>query len=752
MNLLRALDGLLADPDWAEKLAHVERLPPQQAVLREVPVSLHPTLAQRLAHQGIERLFSHQAEAVEAALEGRDLAVVTGTSSGKTLCYNLPVLHSALTEPAARAFYLFPTKALAQDQVGKLDALAPEGLVRAAVYDGDTPKTSRGAIRRNAHIVLTNPDMLHVGILPSHGLWDKFLRSLRWIVIDEMHAYSGVFGCHVAAVLRRLLRLAEWYGSRPQIIACSATIANPAELFRNLTGRVAHVVDRDGAPVGARTVVVVSSPDGEEAPKRSPNREAGALLAELAEHNIRSMAFCRARVSTELVLRYARRRLEDDHADPLWVDAYRGGYTPKERRELEQALFKGRLRGLATTSAMELGVDVGTLDAVLINGYPGTISGFRQQSGRAGRGGREALTVYLAHSDPLEQYLARDPAMLLQRSAERVAVNPANRYVLGAQLRCAAYERPLAPTELAVFAPNALEVAESLTSSGDLTYAAGRFYYPSYDSPAGKVSIRSIDGAQVQMLQDGEVLATMERWRALRNAHVGAVYLHRGQTHIVGELDVERGFAMVQRSEVDHFTQPIQESVVETLVEIKTRPADPYAARLVGLRVTELVVGYRRMALDGATVLDEMPLDLPSNTYETVGVRLDFPQELVAAGTPEVIGGLHGVEHALAAMASLHAGCSTGDLGSVWYAVSPETLGPCIILYDAMPGGVGLSESLYDGLQSWLDSSRRLLESCKCQDGCPLCLLSARCESSNALLNKPGALLLLQRLQARFAA
>src|SRR4051812_13901318 len=396
-------------------------------------------------------------------MSGSDVVVVTGTNSGKTLCYNLPSLHFIQSEPAARMLYLFPTKALAQDQLGKLSALLPDG-IRAGTYDGDTPQSTRSGLRRLAHIVLTNPDILHVGILPGHELWAKFFRSLRLIVLDEMHVYRGVFGSHVCGVLRRLLRLAEFHKSRPQIIACSATIGNPVELFQNLTGRKPVVIEEDGSPRGKRTFVFWNPPIVGDKPERmSANIVCSELMVGLAENGQRVLEFNRARISAELVLRYARKRAaKGGKIKPESIESYRAGYTPKERRQIEKALFKGELLGLAATNAMELGVDVGTLDAVIMNGYPGTISSFFQQAGRAGRGTRDGMAIMVAHDDPLEQFLIRKPQMLLQGVNESVAANPSNPQILSQQLLCAAHERPMLPSELERFGGNALDVAESL--------------------------------------------------------------------------------------------------------------------------------------------------------------------------------------------------------------------------------------------------------------------------------------------------
>ena len=733
-------EALRMDDIAAAQIAHTREFASRPAIYKSPRHPLDAPLIERLEGLGIGQLFSHQADAYDAARDGKDVVIVTGTSSGKTLCYNLPALHFLSSEPWARMLYLFPTKALAQDQLGKLEGLLPEG-VRAGTYDGDTPPRQRGPLRKMAHVVLTNPDMLHVGILPSHELWARFFKSLRLIVLDEMHVYRGVFGSHVCGVLRRLLRLAEWHKARPQIIACSATIGNPRELFTNLTGREAVLIEEDGAPRGKRTFVFWNPPEMGEGQRLSANIVSSELMVGLAEHGQRVLAFNRARISAELVLRYSRKRAEKGGViSPNAIESYRAGYTPKERRQIEKALFKGELLGLAATNAMELGVDVGSLDAVVMNGYPGTVASFWQQAGRAGRGSKDGLAIMVAHDDPLEQFLVREPALVLDGHNERVAVSPDNPQILAQQLRCAAYERALAPTELENFATKALEIAEGLDRAGELKFSSGLFYYPSHEPPAPGVNIRGGGGQLVTLTVEGEALGTMERWRAMQNAHAGAVYLHRGASFVVESLDLEKGEAQVVAKEVDYYTQAIVQSVVDPQMTLRETRLGQIAVSLVAISVTDAVVGFRRKTLDGDTVLSLEPLDLPPATYETLAVRFDLP---LSRDAEAGVGGVHGVEHALLALAPLVCGSDRGDLGSAWYAMFPDSLSPTVFVIDRTPGGVGLCEKLYDSLVPWVTAARQLLQSCPCEDGCPACLLSARCEINNEALNKRQALELL---------
>lgn len=738
----------LFDELLAAQITGVVELEPRAAVFARPERSMHDRLRAQLASTGITDLFSHQALAYDAAMDGQDVVVVTGTNSGKTLCYNLPVLQLSLTEPVCRALYLFPTKALAQDQRGKLEALLPGPDVRCGTYDGDTPPSQRSALRKLSHLILTNPDMLHIGILPSHELWRMFLKSLKVIVIDEMHVYRGVFGSHVSGVLRRLLRLCEFHHSRPQIIACSATIGNPKELFTKLTGRTPVLVDQDGSPKARRTFVFWNPPKINDLERQSANVVSGQILASLAEKGKRTLAFCRARVSAELLLRYTRDTVaRHGQIAPEQIESYRAGYTPKERRQIEKALFKGELLGLAATNAMELGVDIGGLDAVIMNGYPGTISSFWQQAGRAGRGSHPGLAILVAHDDPLEQFLVREPHRLMEAQNESVAINPFNHQILSQQLKCAAHERPISPTELEAFGIEGLEMAESLDRSGELEFRAGMFFFPSHEPPAPKVNIRGSDSEQIELRLHGELLGTMERWRALQNAHEGAVYLHRGMSFVVEELDLKAGEANVVRRDVDYFTQPMVQSLIDQQVEIEKNQRGGFDISLAGIKVTDMVIGYRKKALDGGATLGFFDLDLPAQDFETLAVRFDLPDFIGGPDPEPLVGGLHALEHALLAVAPLLGGCDRGDLGSAWYAAYPDTLKPVIFVFDRTPGGVGLAEKLF-GLQgAWASAAHQLLKSCECLEGCPACLLSARCEANNEMLDKPGALELLEKLR-----
>jgi len=707
---------------------------------------MHPQLKGKLDELGFNQLFTHQTEAFDLHSQGKDLVVVTGTNSGKTLCYHLPTLQVTLSEPAARALYLFPTKALAQDQLKRLDQLLIPPL-RAGTYDGDTPQAHRSAIRRFAHVILSNPDMLHIGILPMHENWTTFLKNLRLIVIDEMHMYRGVFGSHVANLIRRLLRLCEAHKNRPQIIACTATVANPVQAFQQLTGRDPELISEDGSPQGRRTFIFWNPPLQKSGSRTSGNVTTANIVADLSTRGLRSLAFCRSRIGTELVLKYAR-RAAPEHATE--IESYRAGYTPKERRDIEMRVLTGKLKALVATNAMELGVDIGALDAVVINGYPGTISSFWQQAGRAGRGSQDGMAILVAQDDPLEQFLIRDPGVLLNKPVERVAMNPENPQILSRHLLCAAHERPLSAQELERFGESALELAESLDRSGELAYRAGSFYYPSFEPPASGTNIRGTSGPTISLQVFGEEIATMERWRALQYAHPGAVYLHRGDTYIVRSLSLEYGYAELEREDCSYYTVPITQSSVEQTVCVEEKESGLAKVSLVGIKVTDMVMGFKRKLVDGDRILDVEDLDLPAESFDTMAVRLDFssqsPLESKGDDPFEYPAALHAIEHALVAVAPLIAGCDRSDFGSVWYGVTPDTLAPSIFVFDRTAGGVGLSDQLMSSFDRWRESAILMLETCPCVEGCPACLLSSRCESSNEHLNKAGALKILRAI------
>jgi DEAD/DEAH box helicase domain-containing protein len=756
MDFKGYLQDLRQAPFYRGQIAHVEHIAARRACFDVLERPLHPALHARLAALGVDRLYAHQAEAVNAARDGEHVTVVTATASGKTLCYNLPVLDGVLHDSHARAIYLFPTKALAQDQLGKLNDFGLFPTVRFATYDGDTPADERRYVKRGAHIVLTNPDMLHVGILPYHASWSGFLANLKYVVVDEMHTYRGVFGAHVAQILRRLRRVCRFYGAAPQFLCCSATVANPEELTERLTGIARPIViDRNGAPAGPRTFVFWNPPfiDADQAQRRSANIEATALFTDLVRQGVRNITFAKARKSAELILRYARNGL-DRTAPELSsrITSYRAGYTPRERREIEERLFSGRLIGVTATNALELGVDVGGLDATVLTGYPGTVASAWQQAGRAGRGGDEALSILVAHDNPLDQYLMRHPGYFFGRSHERAVVDPDNRRILAAHLRCAAYERAITPDDLALFGPNARGCLQTLEEAGQLMRRAGKYHFSGGNYPAAEVNIRSAsDGVFriVDVERGGRLVGTVESGIAHKTVHTGAIYLHLGETYLVDRLDLESHTAEVRPVEANYYTEPRENSqliVLDTRTERELGCARAYYGEVV---VTNRVVGYRRKKLYSDDVLAIEDLDLPEQTFETEAFWFTVPNAVVQALIVEghdLPGSIHAIEHAAIGMMPLLSTCDRSDVGGVSHADHPDTAMPTVFIYDGYPGGVGIAEATYGRLRELLTATHAIIAECPCGEGCPSCVQSPKCGNNNEPLDKHGARRLLELL------
>jgi DEAD/DEAH box helicase domain-containing protein len=745
---------------YRDQIAHVERLPARPASFASLETPLPAELEERLRLQGIERLYSHQAEAVNAAMRGENVTIVTATASGKTLCYNLPVLSSILQDHRSRAIYLFPTKALAQDQLGKLSELAPphafEKTVGFGTFDGDTPADERRFVKRAAHVVLTNPDMLHVGILPYHAAWKTLFANLKFVVVDEMHTYRGVFGAHVAHVLRRLRRICSLYGSSPQFLCCSATVANPRELTARLTGvEETHLVRSDGAPAGPRTFVFWNPPFLDEArsQRRSPHIEATALFTDLVTQGVRTIVFARARKSAELILRYARTDLERRAPEmQRRVMAYRAGYTARERRQIEEGLFSGRLVGVTATNALELGVDVGGLDATILTGYPGTVASAWQQAGRAGRSGDEALSILVAFDNPLDQFLMRHPEYFFGRPHERAVVDPDNRRIVARHLLCAAYERSLSADDLRLFGPSAEPAVEELVERGELVLRRERWHACTDRYPAGDVNIRSASDAayRIALSDDPDrIIGTVESSTAFKTLHPGAIYLHLGETFLVERLDTEERTAYVRPAEAAYYTEASESSHILILATNRRRVLGCTELCFGDVTVTTRVTGFRRKKLFSDEVLEIVSLNLPAQTFETEAFWFTVPGEALAdliAADFDLGGSIHATEHVAIGMMPLLNTCDRWDVGGVSHPEHPDTALPTIFIYDAHPGGIGIAEATYDTLDELLKAASSLIADCPCLDGCPSCVQSPKCGNNNSPLDKIGARFLIDRL------
>lgn len=750
------------EPDQQEGLVHLTRLPARTADRVAVPDDLPALLRQRLELAGIKDLWRHQHEALTLARASRHLVVATGTASGKSLCYQLPVLEGLVEDDRTAGLYLAPTKALARDQLRKIrEFRLPQ--VRAAVIDGDTPRPEREAIRRSANWLLTNPDLLHYSLLPDHRSWADLLHRLRWVVVDEAHVARGVFGGHVSLVLRRLRRLCARYGADPTFLLTSATIGNPAEHAATLTGLDVAEVTRDGSPRGPLDLGLWQPPfaDEQRRSRRSLLRETGDLLAAFVAAGVQTLAFVRSRKGAEVVALVARERLADTldaHGGRLadTVAAYRAGYLAEERRRLEEDLREGRLLGVAATEALELGIDVTGLDAVVLAGWPGTTASFWQRLGRAGRTGAAAAGVLVAAEDPLDHYLVTHPDDLLSRTAEDAILDPANPYLLGPHLRCACQELPLSAEEATeVFGPLAPELLADDVAAGVLRLRGGRHFWVSRRRAAAQVGLRSAAGEPVRIVDaaTGARVGDVEEARAHRQVHDGAVYLHAGRQYRVRGLDLERHVALVEEAgELTYTTRPRSDTDVRILrVQERTAWSEVEVA-LGQVEVTTRVTGYDVLRLGSDEVLEHVDLDLPPSQLRTVAVWYAIPEEALAAAgvTPaQVPGALHAAEHAAIGMLPLLALCDRWDLGGLSTALHPDTGHPTVFVYDGAPGGVGLAERSYRRLAAHLSATRETIVTCRCRDGCPSCVHSPKCGNGNEPLDKGAAVVVLDLLLTR---
>jgi DEAD/DEAH box helicase domain-containing protein len=737
-------DALLERPE----LAYSTRREARAAQAVPIPKELHPRLREGLAAAGVLELYAHQREAWEHAAAGRHVIVATGTASGKSLAFNLPVLHALAAEPRRRALYLYPTKALAQDQARVLAALRLPRL-RAVVYDGDTDAERRWQIRKWSNAILTNPDMLSVGILPHHDRWGDVLANLSFVVVDEAHVYRGVFGSHVANVLRRLRRVAALYGARPQFLLASATIGNPAELAESLVGEPVAVVARDGGPRSARTVVLWNPEllDAELGERASALADAARLLAALVERDLRTICFAKSRKAAELIHRFAADRLDSERARRL--SPSRAGYTPAQRREIERRLADGELLGVTATDALELGIDIGLLDCAISVGFPGTVASLRQQWGRAGRRA-EGLAVLVAGEDALDQFFMREPEALLRRKVEAAILDHANPRVLDGHVRAAAFEAPIAEADRATLGDAALERAEALAAAGELVRGPAGYTWAGRNYPAGRLQLRSSSTESIALVEaeSGQVLGTVELERAPSTVHKGAVYLHLGDSYRVLELDLLARAALLEPFSGDYYTQTKRETTTAIEEELRRERRAGLDLRFGTVSVTEQVIGYQKKHVRTGEAFELCPLDLPPQTFRTEAVWFS-PDTAALAGLdemPRLLGTLHAAEHALIALLPLWAMCDRWDIGGLSTNVHFQTGQPTIFVYDGHPGGVGISERGFGRFEGWAADTAKLLAGCPCQTGCPSCVQSPKCGNLNEPLDKAGALLLFERL------
>ncbi|MFN0153469.1 MAG: DEAD/DEAH box helicase [Gaiella sp.] len=740
----------MTQPLWGEifggcdEVVHRQTEPERSVRTWPLP-PLHPDVAAALARRGVEGLYAHQRASLEALGRDEHVVVTSGTASGKSLAFQLPVLEAVAARTGARALFLYPTKALAQDQARALTAFGLKR-VRPAIYDGDTPSERRWQVRRFANVVLTNPDMLHVGLLPHHDRWGDLLHNLRYVVIDEAHVYRGVFGSHVGNVLRRLRRLAAAYGADPRFVLATATIANPGELALELTGLPMTVIADDTSPRSAREVVLWNPEllDAELGTRASALGDAARILSDLVSRGQRTICFTKSRRAAELVHRIASDRVDIDTAKRL--APYRAGYTAAQRREIEERLVSGELLGVAATDALELGIDVGHLDCAISTGFPGTVASLRQQWGRAGRRG-PGLAVLVASEDGLDQFFMREPHALLGRRVEAAIVDHANPRILDGHVLSAAYEGPITQDDVATLGPAAVARAAHLR---ELTSTDAGFVWNGKDYPAGRLSLRSgdPDGFAIVESATGSVIGTAERERAFSSLHQGAVYLHLGRQYVVLSLDLEQRVALVEEAHVDWYTQVKKEKETAILASTEVRDVTAVELHFGRITVTEQVIAYQRKAVADGSTIEVVPLLLPETTFETEAIWFSPGWDLLEGidEMPTLVSALHAAEHALISMLPLHAMCDRWDIGGLSTNIHFQTGLPTIFVYDGHTGGVGLTERGHACFETWAADTAALLRGCPCKEGCPSCVQSPKCGNLNEYLDKRAASLLLDRM------
>jgi DEAD/DEAH box helicase domain-containing protein len=764
-KLLRAVELLKQMGYRGDSIQAVKHLPPRSPSYRDYPEDIHPALKKALVEKGYEKLYTHQRSSWEALREGKDIVVVTPTASGKTLCYNLPVLDAVIKDPATRALYLFPTKALAQDQRAELDetiALLPQG-IGVYTYDGDTPQDARKSIRAHGNIVLTNPDMLHSGILPHHTKWIRLFENLRYVVIDELHNYRGVFGSHLANVLRRLKRVARFYGSNPRFILSSATIANPVELAEKLTETKVALIDENGAPSGEKFFIFYNPPVVNEALgiRRSYVNEARRVAAIFLKNGLQTIVFAQSRLITEVLLTYLKDDIETDLTKTGLVRGYRGGYLPLKRREIEKGLRNGEILGVVSTNALELGIDIGTLDVAVLAGYPGTISSTWQRAGRAGRKTGRSAAVLVATSSPLDQFIIRNSDYFFSRPPEMALINPDNLSILVSHVECAAFELPFEDGEK--FGERDIsDILQFLEEDKLLHHSKNKWFYTSDAYPADTVSLRSISSDNfvvVDTTGQHQAIAEVDFSSALTTLHPKAIYICEGEQYFVEKLDFGERKAYVKKTDVDYFTDAIDYTKVKVLDVFESKALDTCRFSHGEVHVATQVVGFKKIKFHTMENVGAGDLELPENEMHTTAYWLTIPGAVVQTlGLPalERVNGLYGLAYLLHHVSPLFMMCDFRDIGvtlgdnSTGETLPPrglpgrfqaqaessaafqEAFEPNIFIYDNFPGGVGLSPSLFALETKLLEQALKTIEGCPCRDGCPSCVGAAAESGSQA--------------------
>ncbi len=729
MNIDQLITALRQDEDFINNVTAWKTIKPRDGQTVDFPVSMDARLVEVLKKRGITQLYTHQASAWEAAQEQKDYVVVTPTASGKTLCYNLPVLSAILKNNDARALYMFPTKALALDQAGSLYDLieAMDVDVKAYTYDGDTQAAARKAIRQAGHIVVTNPDMLHSNILPHHTKWVKLFENLKYIVIDEIHTYRGVFGSHLANVLRRLIRLCEFYGSSPRFILCSATIANPAELGEMLTGRPIFKIDNNGAPMGEKHFVFYNPPEINKrlGIRKSAVNETRGISEVLLKNGIPTIVFAKSRIQVEVLTRYLRSAVKD----PDSVRGYRGGYLPSERQSIQRQLRAGQIKLVISTNALELGVDIGALTACVLCGYPGTIASTWQQAGRAGRRNETALTIMVASSAPIDQYIVSHPEYFLTQSPEHALLHPDNLYILLSHIKCAAYELPFENGEAFGNVKGTGQFLEYLEESGILRHVGSRYHWSAEEFPASEINLRSATAENFVIVDISNpahhrVIGEMDRFTVPMLLHENAIYLHGGNQYQVEKLDFDACKAYIRAVDVDYYTDADMNVSIGVLDETKEKAMACGAQLTLGeLKVTTIVKIFKKMKLDTHENLGFGEVRLPETNMHTVGMWWTVPEQISSQySNDDLQNAMMGIANLLSIVAPIYLMCAPRDIKIVYQVKAPHTDRPTVFLYDQYPGGIGLSEKAFEMQDLLLEHALSIVEGCDCEDGCPSCV------------------------------